>query len=262
MKKYIIENLIANKQHQAKLRKLLAFNECPYFTILFRAENHKESNRLPVPRPRLNLYALQTSKNVWWFYFSISTASSLKCYSCKGPDDGRPYPQSICENEEMEVTCTSQNNSLMACGKYHHEIKSGVLKHEVEARACIPEQDCYWIGMSCRAIILAGGECEYACCSEDLCNNVSLLTASKLLTAEAYVYGVVYLYKFTIGNLHWQRNSTMHEWLKSCFHALNDLFSKWSKGAKHKRMYNSVYWSVYRDSLSVKASSSYLIPVQ
>ena len=86
----------------------------------------------------------------------------------------------------------------MACGKYHHEIKSGVLIHEVEGRACVPRHDCYWIGMSCRAIILAGGDCKYSCCDEDLCNNVSALSADKILTAGAYLCGLVSLYKWTI----------------------------------------------------------------
>jgi len=131
--------------------------------------------------------------------YAVEKANSLKCYSCKGPDDGRPYPQSICENEETEVTCTSKNNTVMACGKYHHEIMSGVLLHEVEARDCIPENDCYWIGMSCRAIILAGGECEHSCCYEDLCNNVSPLTSDKLLIAGAYVCAIVYVYQLTKG---------------------------------------------------------------
>ncbi len=104
-------------------------------------------------------------------YFFFSAANSLKCYKCKGPDDGRPYPQSICEKEQIEVTCSSENNT---CGKYHHEIKSGALINEVEARSCVA--DCYHIELSCRPIILAGGECSFSCCDEDLCNTGFTLT--------------------------------------------------------------------------------------
>lgn len=128
----------------------------------------------------------------------VSTANSLKCYSCKGPEDGSPYPQTVCDKESTEVSCASENNTaVMACGRYHHEIKSGVLIHEVEGRACVPNHHCYWIGMSCRAIILAGGDCEYSCCYEDLCNSVRSLVADKLFTAGAYMTGLLCLHKLT-----------------------------------------------------------------
>lgn len=120
--------------------------------------------------------------------FAVDIANSLRCFNCKGPDDGRPYPQSICENEQTEVTCPTYDNRTVACGKYHHEINSGVLLHEVEGRACVPQDDCYWIGMSCRAILMAGGDCQYACCHEDLCNNVSSLSSATLVTAICSIY--------------------------------------------------------------------------
>lgn len=128
-------------------------------------------------------------KNLYRFYFLA--ASALKCYKCKGPDDGRPYPKSICEDEQTEVTCSSENYT---CGKYHHEIKSGALINEVEARSCVA--DCRYIELSCRAIILAGGECTFSCCDEDLCNTVTRLTSHLFLTAGAFVSAAVYLYKF------------------------------------------------------------------
>lgn len=126
--------------------------------------------------------------------YTVNKANSLKCYTCKGAEDGQPYPQSICEKEETEAVCTGDNTTQMACGKYHHEIKSGVLMHEVEGRACVPQHDCFWIGMSCRAIILAGGDCEYSCCDEDLCNSVSSLTCDKLFILLACTYGIFHLY--------------------------------------------------------------------
>ena len=114
-------------------------------------------------------------KNLSLFLFFA--ANSLKCYKCKGPDDGRPYPQSICEKEQIEVTCARENDT---CGKYHHKIKSGALTNEVEARSCV--SDCHHIEQSCRAIILAGGECTFSCCTEDLCNTASALASHVLVT--------------------------------------------------------------------------------
>ena len=134
------------------------------------------------------------------FFFTPLIVDSLKCYHCKGPDDGRPYPMETCEKEETEMTCTTLNNMEMACGRYHHEINSSASVHEVEGRACVPKQDCHWIGMSCRAIILAGGDCEYSCCDEDFCNNVSSLSADNCLIAGGYFCGLLYLYKLTFSN--------------------------------------------------------------
>ena len=127
--------------------------------------------------------------NPYGFYFLA--ANSLKCYECKGPDDGRPYPKSICEKELTVVTCTSDNYT---CGIYHHEIKSGALVNEVEARSCVA--DCRYVESSCRVIILAGGECTFSCCDEDLCNTGTRTTSQLLLAAEAFVSVAIYLHKF------------------------------------------------------------------
>lgn len=124
-------------------------------------------------------------------FLTTRTASCLKCYKCKGPDDGRPYPKSICENELREVTCASDNYT---CGTYHHKIKSGALVNEVEARSCVA--DCRDVESSCRGIILAGGECTFSCCDEDLCNTGTKIISQLLLTAGAFVSAAVYLYKF------------------------------------------------------------------
>lgn len=114
-----------------------------------------------------------------------------------------------CEKEETEMTCTTLNNMEMACGRYHHQINSSASVHEVEGRACVPKQDCHWIGMSCRAIILAGGDCEYSCCDEDFCNNVSSLSADNCLIAGGYFCVLLYLYKLTFTN--W--SSYLDAWL-------------------------------------------------
>lgn len=127
--------------------------------------------------------------NPYSFYFLA--ANSLKCYECKGPDDGRPYPKSICEKELTVVTCPSDNYT---CGIYHHEIKSGALVNEVEARSCVA--DCRYVESSCRVIILAGGECTFSCCDEDLCNTGTRTTSQLLLAAEAFVSVAIYLHKF------------------------------------------------------------------
>lgn len=98
----------------------------------------------------------------------LRRVSCLKCYQCKGPDNGRSYPQEICERELTVITCPSLNHSL--CGRYHQRIKSGATVIEVEARSCVA--DCKAdMKDSCQAIILAGGNCTYSCCDEDLCNS-------------------------------------------------------------------------------------------
>lgn len=119
----------------------------------------------------------------------LFTANCLRCYNCKGPDDGRPYPQAICEAEQTVVTCPSKNHTL--CGRYHHEIKSGVLVSEVEAKSCVA--DCDDIKKSCRAIILAGGNCTYSCCDEDLCNSGTVIGSHVTLTVAAFASVFVYL---------------------------------------------------------------------
>lgn len=63
---------------------------------------------------------------------------------------------------------------------------------EMEARSCV--SDCYYIELSCRAIIMAGGECTYSCCDEDLCNTGTLLSSRVFLTAGTVVSAVVYSY--------------------------------------------------------------------
>ena len=128
-------------------------------------------------------------KTLYRFYFLA--ASGLKCYECKGPDDGRPYPKSVCEKELRVVTCASPN---YRCGIYHHEIKSGALVNEVEARACV--DDCRYVESSCRVITLAGGDCTFSCCDEDLCNTGTTIASHSILTAGAFVSTVVNLYKW------------------------------------------------------------------
>jgi len=122
--------------------------------------------------------------------FVVATASGLKCYECRGPDDGRPYPKSVCEKELREITCESPN---YACGIYHHEIKSGALVNEIEARSCV--DDCRYVESSCRVITLAGGDCTFSCCYEDLCNTGTTIVSYSILTAGAFVSTVVNLYK-------------------------------------------------------------------
>ena len=126
--------------------------------------------------------------DLYSFYFFA--ASSLKCYKCKGPDDGRPYPKSICENELTEVTCASDNYT---CGIYHHEIKSGALVNEVEGRSCVHVADCRDVESPCRVIRLAGGNCTFSCCDEDLCNTATKIIPQLLLIAGAFVSVAVYM---------------------------------------------------------------------
>ena len=122
----------------------------------------------------------------------------------------------------------------MACGRYHHEIKSGVLIHEVERRACVPDHHCYWIGMSCRAIILAGGDCQYSCCYEDLCNNVCSLVADKLLTAGAYMTGVLCLYKLTRVSWHYLKSTSITN--RSLFKHSTIFKSNWGLRRRGRRV--------------------------
>lgn len=127
------------------------------------------------------------------FFLSVDPAKTLRCFHCKGSDDGRPYPQSTCEDEQSEVTCPKYDNVSMVCGKYHHQIQSGVMMHEVEGRACVPQSDCHWIGMSCRAISMAGGDCQYACCQGDLCNKAFLVFSNKAVIVWTFLLiGVVF----------------------------------------------------------------------
>lgn len=125
----------------------------------------------------------------WLLFSSLWTQQkTLRCFHCKGSDDGRPYPQSKCEGEQSEVTCPKYDNVSMVCGKYHHQIQSGVMMHEVEGRACVPQSDCHWIGMSCRAILMAGGDCQYACCQGDLCNNAFFVFSNKAVIVSAFIF--------------------------------------------------------------------------
>lgn len=120
----------------------------------------------------------------------LRRVNCLKCYECKGPDDGRPYPQEMCERESTIITCL--NHSL--CGRYLHRIKSGALVNEVEARSCVV--DCKSIENSCRAIILAGGNCTHSCCDKDLCNggkSAAVKGSQGSLLVTAMAPAIVYL---------------------------------------------------------------------
>lgn len=64
---------------------------------------------------------------------------------------------------------------------------------EVEARSCV--DDCRHLESSCRVIKLAGGDCTFSCCDEDLCNTGTTIASHSILTAGAFVSTVVNLYK-------------------------------------------------------------------
>lgn len=96
----------------------------------------------------------------------------------------------MCERESTIITCL--NHSL--CGRYLHRIKSGVLVNEVEARSCVV--DCKSIENSCRAIILAGGNCTHSCCDKDLCNggkSAAVKGSQGSLLVTAMAPAIVYL---------------------------------------------------------------------
>lgn len=142
-----------------------------------------------------------------------------------------------CEKEETEMTCTTLNNMEMACGRYHHQINSSASVHEVEGRACVPKQDCHWIGMSCRAIILAGGDCEYSCCDEDFCNNVSSLSADNCLIAGGYFCGLLYLYKLTFSNWSSYLDAWLWVlWLTASFNRFRVVRKLWLRGIAPDRI--------------------------
>lgn len=96
----------------------------------------------------------------------------------------------MCERESTIITCL--NHSL--CGRYLHRIKSGALVNEVEARSCVV--DCKSIENSCRAIILAGGNCTHSCCDKDLCNggkSAAVKGSQGSLLVTAIAPAIVYL---------------------------------------------------------------------
>lgn len=64
--------------------------------------------------------------------------------------------------------------------------------HEVEGRACVPQSDCHWIGMSCRAILMAGGECQYACCQGDLCNDAFPLSSQQAVIVSTFLLNGIF----------------------------------------------------------------------
>ncbi|XP_015758459.1 PREDICTED: CD59 glycoprotein-like isoform X1 [Acropora digitifera] len=118
--------------------------------------------------------------HIFAFLLCVSVGHSLKCYFCVSSS-------SWDDCKTQEVTCPSSANR---CAKIYTKVKQDGNTYTNYAKSCLPESSCkdYKSGPLCQG----KEECQFDCCSGDLCNTVNLV-ADRCNTAAMQVVSLVFL---------------------------------------------------------------------